>query len=992
MIGSHVGPYEILREMGRGGMGAVYRARRTDLNREFAVKFLMHGADDPRLRERFLREARAAAGLAGHPGIVTVHDAGEHEGKPYLVMDVVEGRSLEAVAREGELTPLESASIMMKAARAMQYAHDAGVIHRDLKPANIMLADSRMPRITDFGLARVRALDEAAARLTRSGEIVGTPAYMPPEQVRGEPATAASDIYSLGATLYALCAGRPPFEGDSMVATLQAVLEAPAPALRELNRSVPPALEAVVRQCLAKDPAARYPTAAALAEDLERVLRGEAVRVRRSGPLRKVRARAVRHPAAVAAAVLVVGLAGVGLAWIARQSSRVRDSDAAAGREQADAERESREAELRQCYRALRAASGVAMRRLEDRWHDVDHGPPERDLASVVAAVRDAESAHPDLALPRAWLALGRFFAGDEAAGERDLAAEAEQSSDPFPHLFLARVAMARFGAAQGLPAIWVADGAVRYSRLEPTPRQREWLRETERHLARASEAAWFRAAEQGGGVARYAAGVQLFAGADFEAAAGALAGVVDDPFLEGEASLLAAMAHALRGAPAAAAGVSGPAVDRGWPAALQFYALALLAEGGRRWQQGEDPMEQYEAALGALERIAGVRRSPSSGFQYWTARGIIWEQIVFVRRARGGDALAALAEVERCFTEAAGAGADFRAWTNLASVHRRFAVALGERGDDPAPRFDRALVAVDRALSEGAPEGMVRLQRGRILAEHASIRLARGQSFLPLQTKAIAELEAVLALGKTDTEWAEEAAVTSDLGALYRARGEATQRKQGSPEADFRRAGELLTRARALDPNRWRTHLQIGTLGLSEAKWASSQRRDCALAAQGAIDALTIVLKTRPTEFDALYRRGQAWGLLAGVTGDVDQAASGFESAIADMNAALVRRTEHPGARAQRALCYARLGRALENAGRDASAAWSRALEDWKWMEQFRPGDWRVYSGRAEVLEAAGRLEEALLDFQRALALSPAADRAYVTRRIARLQAKLKR
>ncbi|MHC5021690.1 MAG: serine/threonine-protein kinase, partial [Planctomycetota bacterium] len=198
-----LGPYTILGELGRGGMGLVYRARRDDLNREYALKVILPGQDAaPEIVERFRREARAAARLGEHEGIVAVHDIGEEAGRVYFAMDLVEGQALDRVLDDAAITPHEAAGYVEQAARALHFAHANDVLHRDVKPANLLVGEDGRVHITDFGLAATQDAGGEAARLTRSGVILGTAAYMPPEQAQGHTLDARADVYALGATLY----------------------------------------------------------------------------------------------------------------------------------------------------------------------------------------------------------------------------------------------------------------------------------------------------------------------------------------------------------------------------------------------------------------------------------------------------------------------------------------------------------------------------------------------------------------------------------------------------------------------------------------------------------------------------------------------------------------------------------------------------------------------------------------------------------------------
>jgi serine/threonine protein kinase len=265
-----LGPYEILEFVGRGGMGLVLKARDPALDRMVAIKVLTpalaHGAT---ARRRFSREAKAVAAV-GHEHIVAVHAVDEFRGLPYLVMQYVPGRSLQdRLDASGPLEIKEILRIGMQAARALAAAHAQGVVHRDIKPANILLENCiERVKLTDFGLAR--AIDDAT--LTQSGVIAGTPQYMAPEQARGEPVAAAADLFALGAVLYAMATGRPPFRAESALAVLKRVCEVPHRSVRELNPDVPAWLEAIIDRLLAKEPADRVQTATEVADLLERGL------------------------------------------------------------------------------------------------------------------------------------------------------------------------------------------------------------------------------------------------------------------------------------------------------------------------------------------------------------------------------------------------------------------------------------------------------------------------------------------------------------------------------------------------------------------------------------------------------------------------------------------------------------------------------------------------------------------------------------------------
>lgn len=286
--GQRIGDYEVIRELGRGGMGVVYQARHFTLNRVVALKMILGGqfaTDDD--RERFFAEARANAAL-DHSGIVSIYEIGECQGQPFFAMALIEGTSLADMIQPGPLSPQLATRLIRKIVAAVAYAHDHGVIHRDLKPANILLAgatenraslESCEPKITDFGLAK--RLD-GESQLTASGQLLGTPLYMSPEQAAGQirEVGRAADIYSLGAILYVMLTGQPPFWSDNPVEVILQVLENDPPLPRSIRPEIPRELEWICLKCLEKKPADRYASAHDLAEDIDRYLRHEPVEAR----------------------------------------------------------------------------------------------------------------------------------------------------------------------------------------------------------------------------------------------------------------------------------------------------------------------------------------------------------------------------------------------------------------------------------------------------------------------------------------------------------------------------------------------------------------------------------------------------------------------------------------------------------------------------------------------------------------------------------------
>ncbi len=317
MIGQRLGHYRILEKIGAGGMGEVYRAHDERLDRNIALKLLPASTfSDPGARARLLREARSAASL-DHPDICTIHEVGEAEGQAYIAMELVEGQPLSARLAVGALTADQVLRYGLQLAEALAHAHERGVVHRDLKSANVVITAEGRAKVLDFGLAKrlsENELDEVTrsqASLTTPGALVGTLAYMAPEQLRGQPADVRSDVWALGVVLYEMAAGERPFRGDSGYELSAAILEHPTPAL---PATVPAVLQAVVERCLVKDAAKRYASAG-------EVCRGLRVCQERLAASTTSLAAILRRPAAAAALSLLFA-AIVVTTWLWVRGSR----------------------------------------------------------------------------------------------------------------------------------------------------------------------------------------------------------------------------------------------------------------------------------------------------------------------------------------------------------------------------------------------------------------------------------------------------------------------------------------------------------------------------------------------------------------------------------------------------------------------------------------------------------------------------------------------
>jgi len=317
-----LGDYELLEEVGRGGQGVVFRARQKSLNRTVALKVISLGqwASKAHLK-RFRLEAEAAARLE-HPGIVPIHEVGERDGSCYFSMKFIEGGQLDEVARREPIPIRRTVELIAKVARTVHYAHEHGILHRDIKPGNILLDAKGEPHLTDFGLAR---LVESESTVTRTLEVLGTPSYMAPEQAVGNNAQVkgATDVYGLGAVLYQLLTGQPPFAGGTTYETIKLLLDTEPRPLRLLNSKIDRDLSTICLKCLEKDPQRRYASALALAEDLEHWLKHEPIQARRTGIFARGKKWVQRNPSSALLAASLIALA-TAAGWIIWKSELIR--------------------------------------------------------------------------------------------------------------------------------------------------------------------------------------------------------------------------------------------------------------------------------------------------------------------------------------------------------------------------------------------------------------------------------------------------------------------------------------------------------------------------------------------------------------------------------------------------------------------------------------------------------------------------------------------
>jgi WD40 repeat protein/predicted Ser/Thr protein kinase len=449
-----LGNYELLEEIARGGMGVVYRARQVNLNRLVAVKVLL-APQFARDMRRFRREAEMAASLS-HPNIVSIYEVGEQDGQPYFSMELIEGRSLAELSRDQPLGASRAAALTKTIAEAVHYAHTQHLLHRDLKPSNVLVDAFDAPHVTDFGLAK---RSDGDADLTLTGQVLGTPNYMPPEQAeaKGGQSSVAGDVYSLGAILYQLLTGRAPFVGSTLTQTLRLVVESDPISPQLFNPDVPRDLETICLKCLEKDSGRRYGSARDLAEELARFLNDEPIRARPLHAPAKVMRWCRRKPAlafsiAIAAALLLLVLIGSPIALIRINNAR-KLAEAAERR----TEQQLYTALLEQARATVQTGElGQRVKALEAvrRAGAISNSAELRGIATAALAL-------PDLRFEREWpaapgITLANLDAGFERIALAQKAGPVEIRSVADQRLLATLPASTNLAAYSGL---WSPDG-----------------------------------------------------------------------------------------------------------------------------------------------------------------------------------------------------------------------------------------------------------------------------------------------------------------------------------------------------------------------------------------------------------------------------------------------------------------------------------------------------------------------------------------------------
>ncbi len=1014
------GRYDLVGVLGRGGMGIVYKAWHPDLKAFYALKVLLAGADaaGDEIR-RFLREAHALARLR-HPGIVGIHDIGEAEGKTYLAMEFVEGRTLADVlaGRKGEpMAPAEALGLTRWMAEALEFAHQAGVLHRDLKPANVLIDSAGRPRLMDFGLAKFEGPGATVA--TRSGEWLGTPAYMSPEHAaQGMSAVdRQSDVYQLGVILYEMLTGKRPFEGESATEVMMRVAQEEPPAPRRWRADLDRDAETITLQAMARDKSRRYRRAADLARDCARSLAGESISARREPVWMRLR-RWLRKRWAVALLTLAGSAAFAVAAVSARQAQRAGQERERIRAEQLAAEegrRRLQEEVLRNLRRVAETnlTGALQVRRAGGRLRDAEAGflEPLRDAAAEAAAKAPA-LAEPHHRLGRLYRALLRF---PEALAEQERALAKEL--DHAPSLYERAILLSRrigerrgelrrefeLGARRRLPGAGpVAPAGVppdAEALLARDPEVASWQKTVRADLERLDRIG------AGGGLSRARAscarGLYLFhmgRAEDLERSFDLLEqAIAEESTLEEAYDGIAGLAVLVQEFPRAVATFSrGLQVDQGY---VPFWegrgdARLLAAQEGER--RGEDPAAGYAAAEADFSK--GLELDPSRAVLY-VKRAILRMATAEAQFVRGGDPAAAYQGALNDFARARDHDGTLREPARgCGEVLHQWGLARSRRRGDPEPLWENSVHEYAR-LQESFPdrvEGWI--GRALVAIDLGRHRRASGGDSGGAFAEADASLQRALEREPGHADLHVYAAVI---------RSEQAEEKEaagGDAGPDRRAAAAALETAMRLDPESVPARMQRGMLAMDRGKALDGRGEDPRPEYEQAVEDFRWVAERRPASGDAWLQLGRAeesaglaalargdeptdaftraldaydrgvtahaawaqawvarsqlhmhWGVAASRRGE--PAERHFQSALADADRAVARDAQLPDAWLQRATVNTNRGVSAAARGGDPEPHFAAAIADHGKTLELAPRTAEARTGRAVlVLDAAQR------------------------------------
>ncbi|HEX3552104.1 MAG TPA: protein kinase [Thermoanaerobaculia bacterium] len=994
--------YNVERLLGAGGMGTVYKAFDPALGRYVALKFLHRNDDDH--TERFLREARAQARIA-HPHVCQVHEVGEVEGRPYIAMQYVDGRSLGELCEE--LTVETKVRLIRDVARAVHAAHRNGLIHRDLKPGNILLARDESgelhPFVVDFGLA----LEQDETALSRTGMISGTPAYVSPEQAQGKALDKRTDVYSLGVVLYELLAGFPPFKGGNLARILVQLVQEDAKPLRQIDPAIPEDLETLVAKCLEKDPARRYESARDLAEDLDRFLEGDPILARRAGwtyragkRLRKNKALALVSVAAVLA-LAVLGALSVRAQWRARERAELAQRFG----------QRIGELESSMTYEAflprhdmtphkqrLRQGMEAIVREMKDLG-EIAAGPGNFALGQGYLALHQTATAR--LYLERAWnagerepevaVALGEALAAsyERALGDSSLQASPDNLDRTYRRPALAYLREAARDP-QGSPYVagLIAYLERRYPEAVAQARQAH-LQSPSSYKATQLEAAVYLAqGSEAANAGRYAEAQGLFERADrtyrealaqVPSEAGLYAGDCDGWSRWLGATLAARDLRDDEVAQARAACDLALSVDPELADALVLEASISFRLGEQKSKRGVDPGPDLTAGIALAERAIASDPRDARAFNYLASSHRVLAQWEL---AHGRDPAAHIqqgiaaaqkaVEVQPAMAFAhAGLGTNY-----LVLVQDR-----QRRGLDPRQAVEAAAASYRRAIALDPKLVVAHVNLGNAWKSMAEVQVARGMDPSAAVGRAAAAFQQAAHLNP------KYAPAYNNLGNVHLTLGEYLLTRGSDPRQALTDAARSYEQALGIKPDYSLARFNLGYTYRSLAEGLVDQQQDPEPALDAADAALGEYLRLNPDDADAFLE--QARVRLVAARWDLRRKQG--PGAALDAAEADLRRAEKVNAKSPDVLfAQALVDRYRAEADPGKSAPALRAgLERMDRALAINPGEARYLALRGLLLHRTARLDadparrregarQAVASLQQALQANPLLEREY--------------